>query len=309
MWKYFFKRLITLVPIILVVSFLVFWLMSYTGDPVNNLMGAEASDEEIEAMREELGLNRNIFVRYADYMSNLLRGDWGKTLLGRSVWDEFASRFPHTLKLAIFSIIITIVISIPAGIIAAVKQNTWVDTSLSAIAMAGISMPSFWLGLMLVLLFSVTLGWLPATGAEDGFKSLIMPGICLGVNNACVLTRMTRSSMVDVIRADYLRTARAKGCTERSVILKHGLKNALIPVITIMGSQLSILLGGASVEESVFGYPGIGFYIVSSIQGSEYMAATGSIIIMTFFTAIVLLMTDMIYAFVDPRIKARYSGK
>ena len=308
MLKYVFKRLIVLIPILLVVSFLVFWLMSMTGDPVATLMGPEASDESIEQMREELGLNRSIFVRYAEYMSNLLHGDFGKTMLGRSVWAEYSSRFPQTLRLALSSMIVTTLISIPLGIIAAVKQNTLIDTSLSALAMAGISMPAFWLGLMMVLLFSVFLGWLPATGSE-GWKSVIMPAICLGVNNACVLTRMTRSSMVDVIRADYLRTARAKGCNEKTVILKHALKNALIPVVTIMGSQFSILLGGSSVVEQVFGYHGVGSYVVTSIKGSEYMAATGSIIMMTCLTSGILLLTDVLYAYVDPRIKARYTKK
>lgn len=308
MWKYIVKRMLTIIPIILLVSFLVFWLMSFTGDPVSNMAGDYVTEEELEALREEMGLNDPFLVRYGRYMNDLLHGDMGTTMYGTSVWQEFITRFPNTILLALASMIVTTLISIPLGIIAAIKQNTWIDSSLSAIAMAGISMPSFWLGLMMVILFSVMLGWLPATGNE-GWKSIIMPAFCAGIENACVLTRMTRSSMVDVIRADFLRTARAKGVGERQVILKHALKNALIPIITIMGSQFSILLGGTTVIESVFAWPGIGQYVISCIRTAEYTGATSIIIVMTAVTAFVLLGTDILYAYADPRIKARYTKK
>ena len=308
MWKYVLNRMVRLIPTFIAVSFLVFSLMSLTGDPARTMLGETATEQELEMLREELGLNEPLPVRYAEYMWNLLHGDLGETLFGRSVWNEFAARFPNSVKLAIAGMLVTVLTAIPLGIISAVKQNTLVDTSLSALAMAGISMPSFWLGLLLVSLFAVTLEWLPATGAE-GWKSIIMPAICAGVNNASLVARMTRSSMVDVIRADYLRTARAKGVGEREVVLKHALKNALIPIITIVGSQFSILIGGTVVIESVFAWPGIGQYIVTSIRGNDFNAVTGCIIILTVFVALVLLCVDILYAFADPRIKARYTRK
>lgn len=308
MIKYVIKRILILIPILLVVSFIVFWLMSYTGDPAYTMAGEYSTQEEIEALRESLGLNRNIFVRYGEYIWNVLHGDFGTSLYGDDVWEEFIIRFPHTLKLAVAAIIITVIIAIPLGIIAAVKQNTWTDSILSAIAMGGISLPDFWLGLMLVVVFAVNLKWLPPSG-DNGFKSLILPAICLAINNSALVTRMTRSSMVDQIRADYLRTARAKGVGEKVVILKHALKNALIPIITIVGSQFSILVGGCVVVESVFAWPGLGIYIVDSIRGNDFIAATSSILMITVFVALVLLAVDVLYAFADPRIKARYSAK
>ncbi len=307
MLRYFLKRVIMLIPILLVVAFLVFWLMTMTGDPARTKAGDFATEEQIEAMREQMGLNDPIIERFGRYIRDIvLHGDFGEGLYDDDCWEMFALRIPHTVKLAFASIILTVIIAIPFGILAAVKQNTWVDTVLSAIAMLGISMPSFWLGLLLIVLFAVKLGLLPA-GTDDGtFKALIMPMFCLAVNNAALVTRMTRSSMVDQIRADYLRTARAKGVSERKVVLKHALGNALIPIITIVGSQFSIMLGGATVIETVFSWPGIGSYTVTCIRGNDFMSATCNIILVSAITAAVLLAVDMLYAFVDPRIKARY---
>jgi len=199
-----------------------------------------------------------------------------------------------------------VLIAVPFGIVAAVKQNTWVDTVLSSTAMLGISMPTFWLGLLMIVFFAVKLKWLP-TGGDDGtFACLLMPMFCSAINDASLVTRMTRSSMVDQIRADYLRTARAKGVSETGVILKHALKNALIPIITIVGSQFSILLGGTMIVENVFSWPGVGMYTVTCIRGNDFMSATCNIVMVSILTAVILLAVDMLYAFVDPRIKARY---
>lgn len=307
MLKYFIKRVMMLIPVLLVVSFLVFWLMSFTGDPARTKAGDLATEEQIEAMREQMGLNDPITIRYGRWLKDvLLHGDFGEGLYGDNCWEEFALRIPHTIKLAFASIALTVLIALPFGILAAVKQNTWTDAILSSVAMLGISMPTFWLGLLLMILFSVNLHILPVGGDDGTFKALLMPMFCAAVNDAALVTRMTRSSMVDQIRSDYLRTARAKGVAERKVILKHALGNALIPIITIVGSQFSILLGGTTIIETVFSWPGVGAYVVFCVRGNDFMSASCNIILISILTAIVLLAVDMLYAFVDPRIKARY---
>lgn len=306
MGRYIIRRILTLIPILLVVSFLVFWMMSFSGDPAATLLGEYSTQEEIEAYREAHGLNDNILVRYGRYIWGVFHGDFGKGLYGEDVWQEFLTRIPYTLELAVAAMVVTVVIAIPLGILAAVKQNTWVDTTMSTIAMAGISIPAFWLGLMLMLFFAVQLKWLPTSGAQDGLRSLIMPAITAGIGNAALVERMTRSSMVDQLRADYLRTARAKGAPERDVILKHALKNALIPIVTIVGSQFSILMGGTIVTEMVFSWPGVGYHLQASIRCNDFTMVTGFVVLITVFIALVLLAVDIIYAFVDPRIMARY---
>lgn len=306
MLRYFIKRVAILIPLLIAVAFFVFWLMSMTGDPARTI-AADATEEQLQVMRERLGLNEPIFVRFGRWLTNaVLHGDFGKSLYGKDCWEEFSMRFPHTIKLAFASILLTVVFAIPLGILAAVKQNTWWDTILTSGAMLGISMPTFWLGMLLIVLFSIRLSWLPSGGDDGTIKSILMPMFCAAVSNAALVTRMTRSSMVDQIRADYLRTARAKGVPERRVIWTHALKNALIPIITIVGSQLSILIGGTTVIETVFSWPGVGSYTVASIRSNDFMPATCNIIMISLLTAIVLLGVDMLYAFVDPRIKARY---
>lgn len=307
MLRYFLKRVLTLIPILLVVAFIVFWLMTMTGDPARTKAGEFATEEQVEAMREAMGLDDPIVVRFGRWIRDVvLHGDFGEGLYGDDCWEEFAIRIPHTVKLAFASTILTVVIAIPFGIIAAVKQNTWIDTILSSTAMLGISMPTFWLGMLLMILFAVKLRWLPTSGDDGSLLCLLMPMFCSAVNNAALVTRMTRSSMVDQIRADYLRTARAKGVPEKMVILKHALKNALIPIITIVGSQFSILLGGTTVIEAVFSWPGVGMHTITRIRTNDFMSATCNIILISVLTAVVLLAVDMLYAFVDPRIKARY---
>lgn len=307
MVRYFVKRVTTLIPILLAVAFLVFWLMSFTGDPARTMAGETATEAQLEMMREQMGLNDPITVRFGRWLADaVLRGDFGKSLYGKDCWEEFALRFPHTLKLAIASIALTVVIAVPLGIMAAVKQNSWVDTLLSSTAMLGLSMPTFWMGMLLIVLFSVKLGWLPSGGDDGTILSLLMPVFCSAVNNVALVTRMTRSSMVDQIRADYLRTARAKGVSEKKVIGEHALKNALIPIITTIGTQLSFLIGGTTVIETVFSWPGVGSYTVSCIRSNDFMPATCNVVLISMLTAAILLIVDMLYAFVDPRIKARY---
>ena len=308
MWRYILKRVLFLIPLIFVVSFLVYALMDISPvDPVRALLGENATQEQVEILREELGYNDPLLTRYARYMAGVLQGDFGISLYGEKiVLQEYMSRLPYTLWLAVVSILFTILISIPFGIIAAIKQNTWVDNLLSGVAICGLSVPGFWLGIMLILLFSLRLDWFPVSGAEQ-FSSVILPAITLGVANASLSTRTTRSSMLDTIRADYLRTARAKGVKEKIVIWKHALGNALIPIVTILGSQFSGLFAGAMIVENVFAWPGIGTLTIVAIRGNDVTLATGCAMLTTILTAVTLLAVDILYAYIDPRVKAKYT--
>lgn len=308
MLKYFAKRLLILIPIILVVSFIVFAMMSMTGDPARMLAGDTMTEEQIDALRESMGLNRPLIVRYFEYVGKALRGDFGESLYGKNVWQEYISRLPYTAILAVAAMFLVVVISIPLGIVAALKRGTLVDASVSALAVIGLSIPGFWLGLILMLAFSLGLGWLP-TGGANTVSSIILPAVTAAVPNIALVTRTTRSSMLDALSMDFLRTARAKGISENKVVFKHALKNALIPIITIVGSQFSILLGGTLVVEMVFSWPGVGYLIVTAVRGNDYNMVTGCVIMTTILVALVLLLVDMLYAFVDPRIKAQYSRK
>ncbi len=309
MGKYIIKRLLFLIPILLIISLMVYFFMSLTGDPVLTVAGENATAEEVELMREAMGLNDPFFVRYGRYIWNVLHGDLGTSLTGKDVWSYFIERLPYTLLLAFAGMFVALIMSIPFGIIAAVKQNSWIDSLVSTVSIAGLSIPNFWLGLMLMLLFSVKLGWLPVSGATDGVRSLILPAICAGLSNAATLARMTRSSMVDALHAEYLRTARAKGVSEKKVVLKHAFRNALLPIITTAGNVFILLIGGTVVVETVFSWPGIGYVIVQSVRGNEYTLVTGFVILTTVLVALVLLAVDILYAYIDPRIKASYTGK
>ena len=268
------------------------------------------TEEQVEQMRESLGYNDPLLVRYGRYIKGVFQGDFGKSLYGeKDVLSEYLFRLPYTLKLAAFSILITIVISLPLGILAAIKHNSLVDSIASSCAILGLSMPGFWLGMMMMLLFAVKLGWLPTTGANDGILSYIMPAITLAVSNAALSTRTTRSAMLDQIRADYLRTARAKGVNEKSIIVKHALPNALIPITTIIGSQFTVMFSGAVVVENVFAWPGIGQLTLNAIRVHDITMATGCAVLTTVLTAVTLLCVDVLYAYIDPRIKAQYTEK
>jgi len=310
MWKYVVKRILFLIPIILLSSLLIFILMSFTGDPVYALLGENATEEEVVAMREKLGLNDPLLVRYGRYMWNVVtKADFGTDIYSNSVWEEYTGKLPYTLALAALSILCTAALAIPLGITAATHQNSLADVSLSATAIMGLSIPNFWLGLLMMLLFSLKLGWLPTSGADEGIKSIIMPTIASTFNNMALICRMVRSSMLDCIRADYLRTARAKGVKEKVVVYKHAFKNAIIPILTAMSNQFAMLIGGSVVVESVFAWPGVGNLIISAVKSKDGNAVTGYIMMTTVFVASVLLIVDVIYAYCDPRIKAQYQGK
>lgn len=297
-----------MIPVLICVSFVVFFLMDLApGDIVSQMAPADATPEQIEMLREELGLNGTVLQRYGRYLWNLLHGDMGTSLsLKRPVIEVFIERLPATLKLAFASIVIALAISIPLGIAAATHHRTWLDGSSVVLSMLSVSMPAFWLGLLLIFAFSYRIKFFPS-GDSGTFKHLILPALTLGTEQAGNLTRITRSSMLDVIRQDYLRTARAKGVSEKYVIRKHALKNALIPIITVLGSTLGNAFGGAVAIETVFAWPGIGRLTVAAINSRDMTLATGCIIMFTLMLNMTLLVVDIAYAYVDPRVKARYS--
>ena len=308
MYRYIFNRLLLIIPVIIGVSFLIFAILDQApGDVVNVITGGGATQEEVEELRAELGLDRPLLVRYAEYMGGLLRGDLGKSYIsGRSVFEVYSERLPATLKLAVASILVSIILSIPLGIYAAVHSGKIGDNVSMVAALLGLSMPNFWLGLILIITFSLRLKLFPS-GGDHGLISLVLPAITIGTGLTATLTRITRSSMLDVIRQDYLRTARAKGVSERKVINKHALKNALIPIITIIGTQFGNVIGGAVLTETVFAWPGVGRLIIDSIYARDIPMVTGSIILKIITISIVLLGVDLLYAAVDPRVRAQYS--
>lgn len=299
-----------LIPVILITSFLIFWAMSLTGgDPAMIVAGEGATKEEIEAVREELGLNDPFMVRYANYVKGMVTGDMGKSYVtNKDVFKTFMEKLPNTLMLGGAAVLIAIVIALPLGIYTAIHQNTWKDTAGMVFALFGTSMPNFWLGLMLIIIFSLKLGWLPS-GGKGGLDSLILPALTVGLGLAALITRTTRSSMLDVIRQDYMTTARAKGCSEKRVIFTHGLKNALIPIITAIGLQMSMVITGSVLAETVFSWPGIGRLVYDSIAKRDTPMVTGSIILCSAFMCLINLFVDLVYAFFDPRIKAQYSKR
>lgn len=312
MYRYILKRIGMLIPVLLGVSFVIFTLMHYApGDPVRMILGNSATSEQVEAMRETMGLNDPLLLQFLNYMKNLLlHGDLGTSYVHNSpVLDMIVQRLPVTITLAILGIAFAVLLGVPAGVISAVKQYSVVDNIVMVIALLGISMPNFWLGIIMILFFSRTLNWFPVSG-WNGPIYWVLPTISVGASSAASIARMTRSSMLEVIQQDYISTARAKGQKESVVILRHGLKNSLIPIITSVGLLFGMLLGGAVVAETVFAIPGIGKLMVDAISQRDYPIVTGTAIIIAAMLGLVNLMVDISYAFVDPRIKSQYrTGK
>ena len=308
MLKYIIRRIIAMIPVVIGITFLVFMIMQLApGDPVQMILGDNASPEAVEAMRDEMGLNDNVLIQYGRYLVNLAQGDMGTSYVNkRPVADEVFSRVPATFKLAAVAAVVSIVIAIPLGILAAIKQNTLFDHSSMVVSLIGISMPAFWLALMLMLLFSLKLGWLPAQGAKDGWKSYVLPSIAIGFMQMAAIARTTRSSMLETILQDYIRTARSKGITEREVIFHHSFRNALIPTVTIVGVQLGGLLGGAVLTETVFAWPGLGRLVVQAVNGRDVPVVLGCIVVLSVGFSIVNLVVDLLYGFIDPRVRSMY---
>ena len=308
MAKNIIRRLIAMIPVVIGITFLVFMIMQLApGDPVRMILGDSAEPEAIEAMREEMGLNDPVLVQYGRYMVDLLHGDMGTSYTNqRPVAQEVFSRVPATFELALVSAVVSILIAIPLGVIAAVKQNTLFDNLSMVVSLVGISMPAFWLALMLMLVFSLRLGWFPVQGNGDGWRSFVLPSISIGFMNMAAIARTTRSSMLETIRQDYIRTARSKGITEGEVIMHHAFGNALIPTITVVGVQLGGLLGGAVLTETVFAWPGLGRLMVQAVNGRDVPVVMGCIVILSIGFSIVNLIVDLAYGFIDPRVRTMY---
>lgn len=304
MVSYIIRRLLLTVPTLIGVTLIVFSMVRLIpGDPAIAIAGEHASVEVVTAIRERLGLDRPFIVQYAIFLGNLLRGDLGRSAwTGRPVLTELWGRFRNTLELTGASILIALVVGVLAGIISATRQYSFFDYIAMVGAMMGVSIPIFWLGLMLMLLFAVFLGWLPAMG-RGTIAHLVLPAVALSTGSAAIIARMTRSSMLEVFHQDYIRTARAKGVIERLVIFKHAMRNALVPVVTIVGLQFGALLGGAILTETVFAWPGMGRLIVEAIFARDYPLVQGGVLLAAAAFVLVNLVVDLLYSFIDPRIR------
>lgn len=310
MLRYIGKRLLMMIPVIIGISLLIYLVMGLTpGDPARQYLGPLATEDELNAYREEMGLNEPILVQYLKYMAGAVQGDFGVSLSTKGqVWDEIKDRIPTTVALAFSALLVMLIGALPAGIISAVKQYSALDYSVTVLALIMTSIPGFWAGMMLMLLFSLKLGWLPSVGVGT-WQHFVLPAITAAITMLASLLRMTRSNMLEVIRADYITTARAKGLPERVVIFRHALRNALLPVLTIIGINFGLLLGGAMATETVFAMPGIGTLLIAAVRAKDYPLAVTIIILTAIVISLMNLLVDILYAFVDPRIKSQYVGK
>ena len=319
---YFLKRFLQIVPTILMITFVVFLMMqSIPGDPVVALLGDAYTEEDAIRVREAYGLDKPVLVQYFIWLGKLVRGDWGASILsGRPVLQDVLVRLPVTLELIVLSMAVALVIAVPAALIGALRQNTWADYTATSVAMVGVSIPEFFIGVLLLLVFSIGLGgllpssgwvYLPGTcpmmvcGVSfwGNLQHVLMPALALGVGRAAILTRLLRASMLEVIRTEYVTTARAKGLGERPVILKHALKNALIPTVTVMGLQVGFLIGGAIVVETLFAMPGLGTFGIDAIIARDYQQVQGFALITALAFVVINLLVDLTYTFLDPRIR------
>ena len=304
MFQYVIKRLLSIIPVLLGISLLLFFMLrALPGDPAQVLAGQMATPEDIELIRHQLGLDRPVYVQYAFFLGRLAKFDLGRSARTQNpVIEEVWARLPNTLLLAVVAITLACLFGIPAGIISAVRPYSWIDYLVTTSALFGMSMPVFWLGLMLMVVFSIILKWLPA-GGTGSWQHVILPSITLAAFVVAFIARMTRSTMLETLSQDYTTTARSKGLQERVVVIKHALKNAMIPIITVVGLQFGLLLGGAVLTETVFAWPGLGRLIVDSILARDYPVNQGAILIFGLLYIMVNLVVDLIYALVDPRIR------
>jgi peptide/nickel transport system permease protein len=319
---YVLRRLLGVIPTVLMITLVVFVMMrSIPGDPVVALLGEGYTEEDAAKARAEFGFDKPLLVQYLIWLGKLLQGDWGTSILsGRSVLQDVLLRLPVTMELIVLSMVVAIVIAVPAAVIASVRQNTWSDYTAMTVALAGVSVPEFFLGVLLLLVFSVGLGGaLPSSGwihvpglcptivcnasVSGNLTHVLMPAIALGVGRAAILARLLRTSMLEIIRTEYVTTARAKGLAERGVILKHALKNALIPTVTVMGLQVGFLIGATIVVETLFAVPGLGTYGIDAILSRDYQQVQGFVLLTALTFVGVNLIVDLLYSFLDPRIR------
>lgn len=334
MFKYIFKRLLSLLPVLIGITLLVFTLLHLIpGDPAVVLLGERATPEQIESLRQQLGLNQPLPIQYFNFLFNVIRFDFGKSIIsGIPIFDEITTRWPATFELSVAAMLIALILGIPAGIFAAFRKNSWLDNLLMSSSLIGVSLPVYWLGLLLIYLFAVNLQLLPPSGrisVEAGFNfqpitgffvldsllkldfntlqdvlsHLILPAITLGTIPLAIIARITRSAMLEVLSQDYIRTARAKGVTEYFVILKHALKNAFLPISTTIGLQFGTLLGGAILTETIFSWPGIGSWIYDGILARDYPVVQGGVIFVSVTFVLINLLVDLSYTLLDPRIQ------
>jgi peptide/nickel transport system permease protein len=322
MREYTIKRLLQIIPTVLMITLAVFVMMrAIPGDPIVALLGDAYDEENAERLRKEYGLDKPIFVQYGIWLGKLVQGDWGKSILsGRSIFRDVLIRLPISAELIVLAMVVALLIAIPAGIIAAMRQNTWADYTAMSSALVGISVPDFFLGVLLLLVFSFAFqGLLPSSGwvylpgtcpsivceasVGGNLQHVIMPAIALGLGRAAILTRLLRASMLEIIRMEYVTTARAKGLGEKLVVLKHALKNALIPTVTVMGLQVGFLIGGAIVVETLFAIPGLGTYGIEAIISRDYQQVQGFILLVACCFVVVNFLVDLTYSFLDPRIR------
>ncbi|HLR46476.1 MAG TPA: ABC transporter permease [Deinococcales bacterium] len=309
MTRYVLTRLLHTIPVLIVTTLLVFVILSFSpSDPAQLVLGLGATQEQLEAMREQLGLNEPLPVRYVKYMAGVLTGDFGVSYTtNRPVAELIGTRLPNTLILAFGSLLLVLLVALPLGIALAVRQNSVFDNVMRVVTLVTAAMPSFWLGLMLILLFSVQLRWLPSSGL-DSIKAAILPLVCLSVAGWTVTSRLARASMLDVISQDYIRTARAKGLKERVVLGKHAFRNALLPVVTSVGLMIGQSVGGAVVIEILFGINGVGKLMVDAVRQQDVPTIMGGVLISAVVIAVANLLTDLSYAAIDPRLKTMYDG-
>lgn len=302
--RYALRRIVAMVPVLFLVSVLVFMMVHLTpGDPVRVMMGKSgASAEEMQNAREQLGLNDPLPVQYVHFITDLATGNLKSIRTQQPVTQEFFDRFPKTLELAILALIVATILGFLLGVIAATHQNTWIDSLTMVVSLLGVSVPGFWLALLLIFLFAIRLDWLPATGTE-GWKSLILPVTVLAVEEVALIARLIRANMVEVLRDDYIRTARAKGLKERTVLTAHALRNALLPSITLLGLNFGYLLSGAVIVETIFARPGVGRLIVEGILNKDFPLVQGAVLLTAVVYLLVNLITDISYGFVDPRVR------
>lgn len=312
MLNYIIRRLFLLIPVLCIIALISFFITAVLpGDPVRLILGEFATAERIAQLEQELHFDKSVMERFVIWLSGFVRGDLGNSLFLRMpVTEAILKRIEPTMLLAAIGMMVGILIGIPLGVLAAIKHKTWVDQMAIAISLAGISIPNFFLALLFIMVFGLTLGWFPVAGyrpiSDVGFgviKYLIMPGVSIGVMQSGIIARMTRSAMLDVLKQDYIRTARAKGLTERVIIARHALKNSLIPVVTVIGFSLAMLLGGTWIAETIFNIPGTGALAITAIMRRDLPIIQGSIIFVAFVYMIVNLLVDISYAYLNPRIK------